>query len=170
MECLGRRSPGEYRHGLRRRTTRLSATTTPTGARPTPSRRPRPVRMLDSVRNASIGSDASPGRSCVSRRSEQGGSNMSRTSPVIGAKLVRRPQRRRVNLDANEVVKVDPASLVIGKEEKPAKRHRPLEPKPKVIKVETIIFDIDQRMEELYPAYNEYLRLNLALIELRKIK
>lgn len=81
-----------------------------------------------------------------------------------------KPKHKRVNLDATDVVRGNPAQIVIGNEEQPAKKHRRLEPKPKVVKIETIIFDIEQRVDELQAAHNEYLRLERALKKLRNIK
>lgn len=78
--------------------------------------------------------------------------------------------RKRVDLSANDIIKGDPAALIIGRQEQPARIHRPLEPKPKRITVDTVMYEIECRMEELYPAYAEYLRLNQAVIELLKIK
>jgi hypothetical protein len=83
--------------------------------------------------------------------------------------MPKKRQPRRVKLDG-DVVRGDPAQLVLGRDEQPARRHKPLPQKPKVVNVETIKFDIELRMDELRPAAEEAKRLEQALKALRKIK
>lgn len=72
--------------------------------------------------------------------------------------------RKALNLDASEVVKGDPASVLLGRqEEKPARRHRPLEPKPKVVNQHSIRYDIVMRMDELRPVVDEVASLERVL-------
>jgi len=73
-----------------------------------------------------------------------------------------RGKRKKVDINAGDVVKGNPANLLMGRDEKPASLHRPLEPKPKVINSATIIHDIELRMDQLRPAVEEYDKLTEA--------
>jgi hypothetical protein len=66
--------------------------------------------------------------------------------------------KRRISL-ASDVVKGDPASIVGGKTEQPARVHRPLPAKPRVVNMATIRFDVQARMDELRPMVEEYNKL-----------
>ena len=67
----------------------------------------------------------------------------------------------------------DPALRVVGRSEKPARRHAPLPPKPSSTKVKDarqIRRDMLDRMGELVPVLEEVKRLERALEALSKIK
>jgi hypothetical protein len=58
----------------------------------------------------------------------------------------------------------DPAVRVLGKpDEQPARVHRPLPRKPKLITAATVQYDIQQRMDQLRPVVDEVARLERAL-------
>lgn len=90
---------------------------------------------------------------------------------TVAQKEVTKRARRALNLDAGEVVRGDPASVIIGKrEEQPARRHRRLEPKPKKVNIHSIRYDIDLRLDELRPAVEEVALLEQVLQSWSKIK
>lgn len=70
--------------------------------------------------------------------------------------------------EVTDFVPGNPEEVIIGKVEKPARRHRPQPPKP--VTEATIKFRIQQRMDELEPVVDEYNRLEVAVKALREIK
>jgi hypothetical protein len=76
---------------------------------------------------------------------------------------------KRINLEG-DVMRGDPAQLVLGKEEQPAKRHRRLPRKKPITNAATIRYDIALRMDKLRPRVEEYKRLEQANKLLEKIK
>jgi hypothetical protein len=86
-------------------------------------------------------------------------------------KLKTKRARVSLNLDAGEVVRGNPASVLLGKqEEQPARKHRPLEPKPKKVNIHSIRYDIDLRLDELRPAVEEVALLERVLQLWKEIK
>lgn len=69
-----------------------------------------------------------------------------------------------------EVLRGDPALHIVGQEEKPARKHAPLPPRPTPLNIETIIFDVELRMDEIRPLVDEYNELESVLKKLRQIK
>ena len=65
----------------------------------------------------------------------------------------------------------DPARHVLGREdEKSARRHRPLPPKPKILSFEEkLSYDIRKRMFLIAPAVSEASRLEEALKRLERV-
>jgi hypothetical protein len=72
---------------------------------------------------------------------------------------------------AADVLRGDPATHVIGKpDEKPARRHAPLPPKPEAHPTaRTILADIRLRRQELEPLVREVPELEAALEALRNV-
>ena len=66
--------------------------------------------------------------------------------------------------DKEDFVPGDPALRVVGRIEKPARRHRPLPPKPGPTE-RTIKADIQLRMQELRPLVVEYQELSEFLVK-----
>lgn len=87
---------------------------------------------------------------------------------AVNTMTAKRKAKRRVNL-ATDVIKGDPASLVGGRAEQPARVHRPLPAKPRVVNMATIRFDVQARMDELRPMVEEYRKLTKAEKLLAKI-
>lgn len=67
-----------------------------------------------------------------------------------------------------DFIQGNPETIVVGKMEKPARRHRPQPPKP--VTEATIKFRIQQRMDELEPVVDEYRRLEVVVKALKEIK
>lgn len=63
----------------------------------------------------------------------------------------------------------DPADIVIGRVEKPARRHRKPGPKPKLSAEKHITLMIVERMEELAPLVAEYNKLGNAYQVLKDV-
>lgn len=72
--------------------------------------------------------------------------------------------KQRIELQQGEIIKGDPATVLLGRpEEQPARVHKPL---PPVVRTEKhILADIRLRMQELRPLVEEY----PALVEADKV-
>lgn len=61
---------------------------------------------------------------------------------------------KRVDLKDSEIVKGDPANIIVGEEEKSARKHAPTPTRRAVLG--NVRADIKLRMQELKPAVNEF--------------
>jgi hypothetical protein len=67
------------------------------------------------------------------------------------------------NVEIEDFMPGDPSLRVIGRQEKSARVHRPLDKKERKPTIKTIRADIKYRIQEIEPLVNEYHELSRAL-------
>jgi hypothetical protein len=72
---------------------------------------------------------------------------------------------KTVKNDDEDFMPGDPSLRVVGREEKPARVHRPLDKKERKVTERTIRADIKFRMQELEPLVDEYRQLSEFLVK-----